>query len=78
MKILFNITYQGQAGNYNVDIDPTVDDATVKQVAEEAIRSNEVPNISPDLPQGAFDSFVVDRFEDGVARFVIRPKVPFG
>jgi hypothetical protein len=78
MNVLMNITWQGQSGNYWVNLDPTVDDAMVKSVAEEAVRSGEVAGLSADIRRNAFSDFVIDRFQDGQARFVIRPKVPFG
>ena len=43
MNVLINITYQGQSGNYLVNMNPGVDDATIKNVCEEAVRSGEVP-----------------------------------
>jgi hypothetical protein len=78
MNVLINITYQGQSGNYIVDIDPSADDATIKHVCEEAIRSNEVNGISNHLPCDPFANFVIDRFNGDPVRFVLRPKVPFG
>ena len=78
MNVLLNITWQGQSGNYLVNMDPGVDDNTVKNVCEEAVRSGEVPGISPHIPRNAFANFVVDRFQSEQPRFVIRPKVPFG
>lgn len=78
MNVLMNITWQGQSGNYWVNLDQGVDDATIKRVAEEAVRSGEVSGISKHIPQNAFGNFVIDRFHDGQTRFVIRPKVPFG
>src|ERR1051325_9345841 len=78
MNVLINITWQGQSGNYLVSLDPGVDDNTIKNVCEEAVRAGEVPGISPNLPKGAFANFVIDRFHGEQARFVVRPKVPFG
>jgi hypothetical protein len=78
MNVLINITWQGQSGNYLVNLDPGVDDNTIKNVCEEAVRAGEVPGISPNLPKGAFANFVIDRFRGEQARFVVRPKVPFG
>ncbi len=78
MNVLINITYQGQSGNYLVNIDPGVDDAIVKNVCEEAVRSGEVSGISPAIPNNAFANFVIDRFHGDQPRFVVRPKVPFG
>ena len=78
MNVLMNITWQGQSGNYWVNLDQGVDDATIKRVAEEAVRSGEVSGIGSHIPRNAFANFVIDRFHDGQTRFVIRPKVPFG
>ena len=78
MNVLMNITWQGQSGNYWVALDPGVDDTTIKRVCEEAVRSGEVAGISPQIPRDAFANFVIDRFNDGQTRFVVRPKVPFG
>jgi hypothetical protein len=78
MNVLINITYQGQSGNYLVDLDPGLDDNTIKNVCEEAIRAGEVPGIAAGIPAHAFANFVLDRFHGNQARFVLRPKVPFG
>ena len=78
MNVLINITYQGQSGNYLVNMDPGVDDNTIKRVCEEAVRSGEVAGIAPNIPPNAFANFVIDRFHGDQARFVVRPKVPFG
>ena len=78
MNVLINITWQGQSGNYLVDIDPGVDDNTIKSVCEEAVRSGEVPGISRNIGKNAFANFVIDRFHGAQPRFVVRPKVPFG
>ena len=78
MNVLLNITWQGQSGNYLVNIDPGVDDNTIKNICEEAVRAREVPGISLDIPKNAFANFVIDRFHGDQARFVVRPKVPFG
>ena len=55
-------------------------DATIRRLCEEAVRGGEVPGLSPAIPKNAFRHFVIDRFHggDGQARFVVRPKVPFG
>ena len=78
MNVLLNITYQGQSGNYLVNMEPGVDDSTIKRICEEAVRSGAVPGISPAIPNNAFANFVIDRFHGNQPRFVIRPKVPFG
>src|SRR5205823_7718156 len=63
---------------YLVNMDAGVDDNTIKNVCEEAVRSGEVPGISPNIPKNAFANFVIDRFHGDQTRFVVRPKVPFG
>jgi len=78
MNVLINITWQGQSGNYLVNMDQGVDDNTIKNICEEAVRSGEVPGISPNIPKRAFANFVIDRFQGEQPRFVVRPKVPFG
>ena len=78
MNVLINITWQGQSGNYFVNINPGVDDATIKNICEEAVRAGEVPGVSPNIPRHAFGNFVIDRFHNEQVRFVVRPKVPFG
>jgi len=78
MNVLLNITWQGQSGNYLVQMDPGVDDNIIKSICEEAVRAGEVPGISLDIPRNAFANFVVDRFHGEQTRFVVRPKVPFG
>jgi hypothetical protein len=78
MNVLINITWQGQSGNYLVNMDEGVDDNTIKNVCEEAVRSGEVPGISTAIPKNAFANFVIDRFNGNPTRFVVRPKVPFG
>lgn len=78
MNVLINITYQGQSGNYLVNLDPGLDDKTIKSICEEAVRAGEVPGIDPHIPRNAFANFVIDRFNTEPVRFVVRPKVPFG
>ena len=79
-SIVINITYAGQSGNWFTQLDPGVDDNTIRRLCEEAVRGREVPGISPAIPHRAFANFVIDRFhaDDGQVRFVVRPKVPFG
>jgi hypothetical protein len=78
MNVLINITWQGQSGNYLVNMDPGLDDNTIKNICEEAVRSGEVSSITPNIPRHAFANFVIDRFHGEQPRFVVRPKVPFG
>ena len=78
MNVLINITYQGQSGNYVVNLDPGLDDKTIKNICEEAVRAGEVPGVDASIPRRAFANFVIDRFNSDPVRFVLRPKVPFG
>jgi hypothetical protein len=78
MNVLVNITWQGQSGNYLVNMDPGLNDDTIKGICEEAVRAGEVPGITLDIPKNAFANFVIDRFQGEQPRFVVRPKVPFG
>ena len=77
-QVIINITWQGQSGTYVTHLPRGADDATIKRVCEEAVRSGEVPGIHPSIPHNAFRHFVIDRFHDHGTRFVVRPKVPFG
>ena len=77
-SVLINITYNGQSGNYVVNLDTGADDGTIKRVCEEAVRAGEVPGIAPAIAKNAFGNFVIDRFHGNQTRFVVRPKVPFG
>lgn len=82
MKVILNITYNGQSGNYPVKLEDNVHDETIRRIAEEAVRAGEVAGIrARNVPSGAFDHFVIDRFRAGrgrETRYVVRPKVPFG
>ena len=78
MNTLINITWQGQSGNYILNLEPNLDDRSIKNICEEAVRSGEVHGITPHIPRLAFSDHVVDRFQNGQPRFVVRPKVPFG
>ena len=79
MSVLINMTYQGRSANYWAQIDPGMDDASIRRICEEAVRAGEVPGLPKNIQRNAFANFVIDRFNgnDGV-RFVLRPKVPFG
>ncbi len=69
--MMLNITYNGMSTDHEIDVDPNqLFDVEVRRMAQE---------IKGLLP-GAFDDFVVDRFNtpEGGRRFFLRPKVPFG
>ena len=79
MSVMINITYNGQSGNYVAQINPGADDRNVRRLCEEAVRAGEVSGVAKTIPQNAFQNFVIDRFHGSEgARFVVRPKVPFG
>ncbi len=78
---ILNITYQGQSADYDLDIDFAATDADIQRIAVEVVRSGGVRGLHiPQLPQNAFQQFVVDRLRstDGEQRIYLRPKVPFG
>lgn len=75
-----NLTWNGQQGTANgqVDYDTTAED--ILRIAAEMIRGGEVPGIDADR-RVDLDDFVVQRFDakDGLPnRIVVRPKTPFG
>ena len=77
MNVLIDIAWLGQSGSFLAEIDPGVDDDTVRNVCEDAVRSGEVTGISPDIPKNAFANFTIDRLGGEPTRLVVRPKVSF-
>ena len=77
---VLNITYRGVSADAPVDIGYEMTDDDVRRIAVELVRSGGVPGFELDLPDDAFDAFVVDRFDttEGGERLYLRPKVPFG
>jgi hypothetical protein len=78
---ILNITYGGRSADMPGALDDRTDDADVKRIAAEVLRSGGVPGLRVhNLPSSAFHHFVVDRITDhnGVLRLYLRPKVPFG
>jgi hypothetical protein len=76
-----NITYNGLSADYPLELDYEIGDADVKRVATELVRTGDVPGLQiANLPEHAFDNYVVDRFvsPQGGQRIYLRPKVPFG
>ena len=75
---ILNITYAGRSVDSGF-IDDDVNDADVRRIATEAVRSG-VGGLHVDLRRNAFEHYVVDRFHgpDGKLRLYLRPKVPFG
>ena len=75
---ILNITYNGLSADYPLELDAHVQDADIRRIAVEVVRSGNVVGLSlPHLPENAFDGFVVDRLQGG-QRIYLRPKVPFG
>lgn len=75
---ILNITYNGLSADYPIELDGRVPDTDLKRIAVEVVRSGDVPGLAlPNLPQSAFDDFVIDRLQGG-QRLYLRPKVPFG
>ncbi|MEO5366968.1 MAG: hypothetical protein H7831_11605 [Magnetococcus sp. WYHC-3] len=76
-----NITWAGQNGDLIDPIPSNLDEASIKNLAVEAIRSGSVPGISAQSTPD-FSDFVVDRFpptqDVQFGRILIRPKTPFG
>lgn len=61
------------------NIDPGIEDGSIRRLCEEAVRAREVPGMAKTNPVDAFRNFVIDPFHGNEgARFVVRPKVPFG
>ena len=78
---VLNITHNGFSSDVEMDL-VDVSDADIRRVAVEVVRSGGVGDPIEDLPDNAFDNYVVDRFDDankeGEKRIYLRPKVPFG
>jgi hypothetical protein len=75
---VLNITYNGLSADYPLDVAVALSDADVRRIALEVVRAGGVRGLEvPNLPDNAFDNFVVDRFDRG-DRIYLRPKVPFG
>ncbi|HUJ61019.1 MAG TPA: hypothetical protein VLX92_21095 [Kofleriaceae bacterium] len=78
---ILNITYQGQSADYELALDFAPSDADIQRIAVEVVRSGSIRGLHvPNLPQNAFQAFVIDRLTgpDGEQRIYLRPKVPFG
>ena len=78
---ILNITYQGQSADYELALDFAASDADIRRIAVEVVRSGGVHGLFiAELPDHAFDNFVIDRLDgpDGAQRIYLRPKVPFG
>ncbi len=78
---VLNITYGGLSADYPLDVDVNLTDGDVRRIAVEVVRSGGVRGLQvANLPDRAFDDYVVDRFQtpQGGSRIYLRPKVPFG
>lgn len=78
---ILNITYNGVSADYPVEVDYDLNDADVRRIAVEVLRSGDVAGIQArPLDERAFDHYIVDRFRtpQGGERIYLRPKVPFG
>ncbi len=78
---VLNITYNGLSADYPLDVDTNLTDRDVRRIAVEVVRSGGLRGLSiSNLPERAFDDYVVDRFDtpQGGRRIYLRPKVPFG
>ena len=78
---VLNITYDGLSADYPLDTDVYLSDADVRRIAVEVVRSGGMRGLQiANLPDNAFDHYVVDRFDtaQGGKRIYLRPKVPFG
>lgn len=76
-----NVTHNGMSADLPLEMDYETSDDDVRRIAVEVLRSGEIPNMGDrNLPETAFDNFVVDRFNtpEGGRRLFLRPKVPFG
>ena len=75
---ILNITFNGLAADYPLELDTLGTDQDLRRIAVEVIRAGGVPGLHvPHLGDAAFDGFVVDRLQGG-QRIYLRPKVPFG
>jgi hypothetical protein len=78
---VLNITYNGLSADYPLDIEQNLSDRDVRRIAVEVVRSGGLRGLAiANLPERAFDDYVVDRFDtpQGGRRIYLRPKVPFG
>lgn len=78
---ILNITYGGLSADTPLDGGNALTDADVRRIAVEIVRTGGARGLTvPNLPRGAFDHYVVDRFVSptGEPRIYLRPKVPFG
>ena len=75
---VLNITYRGLSADYPLDVEMNLTDRDVRRIAVEVVRSGGLSIAN--LPERAFDDYVVDRFDTpaGGRRIYLRPKVPFG
>jgi hypothetical protein len=78
---ILNITYNGLSVDYPLDGAARLSDSDLRRIAVELVRSGGLRGlVIANLPDTAFDNYVVDRFANpqGGERIYLRPKVPFG
>jgi hypothetical protein len=78
---ILNITYNGLSVDYPLEVGSRLSDYDVRRIAVEVVRSGGLRGlVIANLPNNAFDHYVVDRFGAGTKneRIYLRPKVPFG
>ena len=78
---VLNITYNGLSADYPLDVEYNLTDPDVRRIAVEVVRSGGLRGLAiANLPERAFDDYVVDRVNtaQGGQRIYLRPKVPFG
>jgi hypothetical protein len=77
---VLNVTCRGRSADALVELDESLTDDDIRRIAVELARTGELPGLTTtDLADGAFGSYVVDRFvEGGQVHIFVRPKVPFG
>jgi len=78
---VLNITFNGLSADYPLDVEMNLTDGDVRRIAVEVVRSGGIRGLQvQNLPDRAFDDYVVDRFDtpQGGRRIYLRPKVPFG
>lgn len=78
---VLNITYNGLSADYPLDVEYDLTDRDVRRIAVEVVRAGGVRGLQiANLPEHAFNDYVVDRFDTPGQgkRIYLRPKVPFG
>lgn len=78
---ILNCTWKNGNGELKDPIFKDLTDSDIKMLASEAIRSGDVPGITPDSDVD-FTNFVIDRFDatpqSPLNKIFLRAKTPFG